>query len=213
MLIEYSNLPLGAIVMGLVALFLRLPNESDEKTVPEPISIRSARQFLFKLDLGGTVLLVACMCSLFMAMQWGGHSLEWSSPTIIGLFAVFGVLLGAFLLLEWNMGDNACIPFRVLKQRSIASGVVYLFLFSMPNFSVFNEALALFSEDYANTILVWGLYTNLLSKCQGLYCAEKWHRESVVESDSDLSCCSSRSFGVKVWILCGYWIRIWQGMD
>lgn len=60
-------------------------------------------------DVSGTVLLVASVCSLFMAMQWGDHSLEWSSPTIIRLFAAFGLLLGAFILIEWNMGDDASI--------------------------------------------------------------------------------------------------------
>jgi hypothetical protein len=34
------------------------------------------------------------------------------------------------------MGDHAPVPFRVLKQRSIVFGTVYLFLIAMPNFSV-----------------------------------------------------------------------------
>jgi len=76
------------------------------------------------------------MVSLFMAMQWGGQSLPWTSRTIIGLFVAFGLLLAFFILLEYKMGNDASVPYTVLKQRSIASGAVYLFFFAMPNFSV-----------------------------------------------------------------------------
>lgn len=127
-----SNLPLGAIVFLLVSMFLRLQADIAAK----PRQYRSAKHVLFALDLGGSALLISSMVALFLAMQWGGQSLPWSSPVIIGLFATFGALATLFLLLEWRMGDDASVPFIVLRQRSIASGAVYLFLIAMPNFSV-----------------------------------------------------------------------------
>ena len=133
-----SNLPLGAVVLGLVAVFLRLDRENRAGKVKTSSRGHDVGRFFFKLDLGGSLLLIASMCCLFMAMQWGGHRLPWNSPIIIGLSAVSGVLLVLFLLVEWNMGEDASVPFGVLKQRSIAFGVVYLFFFSMPNFSVCN---------------------------------------------------------------------------
>jgi hypothetical protein len=94
------NLPLGAVVTGLVAIFLKLHEGGRVGRVKCSNSRHGVGRFLFKLDLGGSVLLVASMCCLFMAMQWGGHRLPWSSPIIIGLFAVSGFLLLLFLFLE-----------------------------------------------------------------------------------------------------------------
>jgi len=126
------------MVLGLVAVFLRLDRENRAGKVKTSNGGHDVGRFFFKLDLGGSLLLIAFMCCLFMAMQWGGHRLPWSSPSIIGLFAVSGILLVLFLLVEWKMGEDASVPFGVLEQRSIAFGVVYLFFFSMPNFSVCN---------------------------------------------------------------------------
>jgi hypothetical protein len=127
-----SNLPLDAIVFVLVAALLKI--KYDNGLTQRPTCSR--RQFLSSLDLGGSILLIASMCSLFLAMQWGGHRLSWKSLNIVALLTLTGVLLALFVLLEWKMGDQASVPFRILQQRSMASGAVYLFMFSMPNFAV-----------------------------------------------------------------------------
>jgi hypothetical protein len=126
-----SNVPLGAIVFVLVIALLRLPLP-DQKA---DRSLCNWKQLLYQLDFGGSVLLVAFVSCLFMAMQWGGQRLPWRSPTIIALFTA-SVLFVFFLLLDIKMGEYASVLFRVLQRRSIAFGCVYLFLNSMPNFSV-----------------------------------------------------------------------------
>jgi hypothetical protein len=62
------DVPLGAVVFGLVVAFLRLPR-IDQKVGR---SVCSKRQLLYELDLGGIVLLIASVSCTFMAMQWGG---------------------------------------------------------------------------------------------------------------------------------------------
>jgi hypothetical protein len=113
-------------------MFLRLP--ADKASTAQESG--GLKRFLSSLDLGGSALLISSMVALFLAMQWGGQRLPWNSPVIIGLFVGFGVLVALFLLVEWRMGDDASVPFKILKQRSIASGAVYLFLIAMPNYSV-----------------------------------------------------------------------------
>ncbi|KAF2120122.1 major facilitator superfamily-domain-containing protein [Lophiotrema nucula] len=127
----WINLPLGAMVMLMVTVFLKLKSVDAARET----SNLSAKQVFFRLDPGGSALIIACAVCLLMAMQWGGQSLPWSSPTIISLLAAFVFLLLLFLVVEWRMGNDAAVPFRILRQRSIAFGAVYLFLFSMPNFS------------------------------------------------------------------------------
>jgi len=107
---------LGAVVLGLVAVFLRLDRGKGVGKAKTSSSGHDVGRFFLKLDLGGSLLLIASMCCLFMAIQWGGHRLPWSSPIIIGLFSVSGVLLVLFLLAEWKMGDDASVPFGVMSD-------------------------------------------------------------------------------------------------
>ena len=88
------------------------------------------------LDVLGTVLFLGAICCLVLALQWGGETLPWSSPTVIGLFVGFGLLLPVFGLVQWKRGDDAIIPLNILKQRSILAGSAFLFFFGMLNYIV-----------------------------------------------------------------------------
>jgi hydrogenase-4 membrane subunit HyfE len=123
---------LGAMVALLIAWFLRL--KTDKGAIRR--SKCGFRRSFVQFDPAGSVLMIAAVCCLLLAMQWGGQSLPWASPKIIVLFALSGVLLAVFVFVERKMGDDAIVPFAILKKRSIAFGTVYLFLFSMPNFAV-----------------------------------------------------------------------------
>jgi len=59
---------------------------------------------------------------LLLALQWGGSTYAWSSGRIIALFVVFGILLITFVGIQFWMQDNATVPPRVLKQRTVAAG-------------------------------------------------------------------------------------------
>jgi hypothetical protein len=184
--------------MLLVAVFLKLPAKSTEEVKLPPTG--SKKHFLHQLDLGGSALLIASMVALFLAMQWGGHQLPWSSPTIICLFTVSGILLALFVLLEWRMGDDASVPFRVLGQRSIASGAVYLFFFAGPNFSV---RIYWFGDGKVElTGIVWGVYTDVLPSRTGLQRTKKWRGATFPDIDADLDRGSCRGAGIEDWILC-----------
>ncbi|KAF1914749.1 permease of the major facilitator superfamily [Ampelomyces quisqualis] len=161
----WINLPLGAMVFMLVLACLKsmgVDGKADR-------SVCGIMQFLYRLDIGGSILLVASVSCLFMAMQWGGQSLPWGSPIVIGLVISSAVLFAFFLILEWAMGDDASVPFPVLQERSIASGGVYLFFFAMPNFSysvfvpMFFQAVKSFSAQRSGAELLFLAMTQILS--------------------------------------------------
>ena len=79
------------------------------------------------MDVLGTILFLGAVCCLIFALQQGGQTVPWNSPTIIGLFVGFGILFLAFGFVQWTRGENALIPLRVLRQRSILMGNCYLF--------------------------------------------------------------------------------------
>lgn len=88
------------------------------------------------MDFAGATLFLGAICCLILALQWGGQTLPWSSSTVIGLFIGSGLLSLLFAFVQWKRGDDALIPLRVLRQRSILMGSCYLFFFGMLNYVV-----------------------------------------------------------------------------
>lgn len=124
---HHSNLPIGFVTFVLILIFLKI--EHNRK----PMAIKTQ---LKKLDPIGAIMLLASVCCLLLALQWGGHAHAWRSATIIGLFIGFGLLFILFGIIQWKMGEDATIPFRVLKQRSILYASAFLFFIAMSNYVV-----------------------------------------------------------------------------
>lgn len=117
----WINVPTGGVAIILLCSFLRL-GESQEKNRNLPLRSKFGR-----MDVLGTILFLGAVCCLIFALQQGGQTVPWNSPTIIGLFVGFGILFLAFGFVQWTRGENALIPLRVLRQRSILMGNCYLF--------------------------------------------------------------------------------------
>lgn len=79
----YINLFIGA-ACAPAWLFL-LPSKDPRPGVPFKNRVR-------ELDYAGIVLLVGCLVSLIMAINFGGVTYDWTSGQIIGLFVCAGVL-------------------------------------------------------------------------------------------------------------------------
>lgn len=63
----------------------------------------------------------------FMALQLGGNLYAWDSATVIGLFCGAGVMFTMFLFWERHMGDNAMIPFSILRLRIVWTSCITMF--------------------------------------------------------------------------------------
>lgn len=113
----YINLPLGAITFVLVCLFYQDP-------VIGPLSSLILQEKVKKLDLLGTAVFVPSITFLLLALQWGGSTYGWGNARIVVLFAVFGLL---FVWLQWRAGDDALLPPRIMRQRSILAGIWFVF--------------------------------------------------------------------------------------
>ena len=115
----FINLPCGLFTV-LVALFiLKLP------TVPK--AKRTAREHFDQFDIIGTILFLPSIVSLLLAMQWGGSVYAWINGRIIGLFVVFGVLILAFISVQIWKQEDATVPPRIMKVRSISAGFLFSF--------------------------------------------------------------------------------------
>ncbi|KAK3349576.1 major facilitator superfamily domain-containing protein [Lasiosphaeria hispida] len=110
----YINLPLGALtVAGL--LVITIPDTKK----PKALSVLS--NIHHDLDLVGFALFSPASVMLLLALQYGANGLPWSSPTIIGLFCGSGATYIVWAVWNWHRGDEALIPFSILKKRVVWS--------------------------------------------------------------------------------------------
>lgn len=110
------NLPLGGATIAALVFLLHPP--SQEKSV-------SLRQQILRLDpLGSLVFLPGIVC-LLLALQWGGSTYSWNSGRIVALFIITAVLAIAFIAIEIWQQENAMVPPRIFRKRTIFSGVLF----------------------------------------------------------------------------------------
>jgi len=124
----YINLPIGAVVIGVVLLVLRVPPQKSEhvmqlKGIPW---LAKAAYLAVHLDLLGMLLLIPAIVSVLLGLQWGGTKYPWSHLGIILLFVLAAVLLAVFCYFQHQKQDMAMVPPRILKQRTILAGFWFM---------------------------------------------------------------------------------------
>lgn len=116
----YINLPIGAVTIIGIALFFTSPVRQNNSS-----SIGFSERFK-QFDPFGTIIFMPCVVCLLLALQWAGSKYPWSSGRIIALLVVFGILVIAFGAIQVWKQENATVPPRILKQRTIAFSVWYV---------------------------------------------------------------------------------------
>ncbi|OQE04920.1 hypothetical protein PENVUL_c028G01477 [Penicillium vulpinum] len=117
----YINLPIGGALAILLFLF----------KVPEPTTKLPPRQVLGtaikSLDLPGFMLISPAAVMFLLALQYGGTVHPWNSSIVIGLLVGAAVTFIIFLVWEYYQGDNAMVPFAMIKNRTVWSAAGNLF--------------------------------------------------------------------------------------
>lgn len=100
-----------------MGLLLLLPAKSPPRKYVGVSFLERVWQF----DPIGTAFLLPGLVLLLLALQWGGTEYAWSSTRIVVLLVLGLLLLVAFSISQFWIGDNATVPPRILGQRSIAA--------------------------------------------------------------------------------------------
>ncbi|KAI0424304.1 putative efflux pump [Xylaria sp. FL1042] len=116
----FINLPIGAVTLVVIGFFF--PDPVQKKPIQETLTQR-----LMRFDPIGTLIFIPAIVSLLLALQWGGTTYPWNNGRIIALFVVFGVLLIAFLYIQWRQQENATVPPRIFRQRTVMAGSFFAF--------------------------------------------------------------------------------------
>ncbi|KAK5814609.1 major facilitator superfamily domain-containing protein [Linnemannia elongata] len=114
----YINLPVGAVGMVLLAMFLHMNR-------PMNLSLAAAMR---SLDYAGIVLLIGAIIMILLGLNWGADAkYEWGSAVILCLLIIGVLVMVAFLVNEWKVAVNPIIPLRLLGTLSL--GMTYLPVF------------------------------------------------------------------------------------
>ncbi|KAG0650946.1 Aspyridones efflux [Hyphodiscus hymeniophilus] len=116
----YINLPIGAITMVVIAIFFTAPHRAK-------VAELGWKERIKEFDLYGTSVFIPAIICLLLALQWGGTKYPWGSGRIIALFVVFGVLIAAFISIQFWKQDSATIPPSIMKKRSMAAASWFSF--------------------------------------------------------------------------------------
>ncbi|KAK5945951.1 hypothetical protein PMZ80_000090 [Knufia obscura] len=106
----YINLPCGAVTIAFLT-FIRFPNNSASRKIFVPKTI------IKDFDIIGFAIFVPAIIMFMMALQWGGSTHPWSSPTIIGLLVGFAVALIPLCYWEYRAGIDAMFPIPLFRIR------------------------------------------------------------------------------------------------
>ena len=111
----YINLPIGAVTLVFIFFFYH------PTTRAKSLAAGGWKAKLEQFDIYGTLIFLPMIVCLLLALQWGGSKYPWSNGRIIGLFVAFGVLALLWGGIQHWKQDNATVPPRLIRQRTVAS--------------------------------------------------------------------------------------------
>jgi len=114
----YINLPFGFITALFITFFFKSPKTSKKSQV-------GIVGQLDQMDLPGTSVFLPGVICLLLALQWGGTKYNWANARIIALLVLAGLLIAAFVALQFLRGEKATVPPRVFKNRNIWSTAAF----------------------------------------------------------------------------------------
>jgi MFS family permease len=100
----YINLPVGILAFSLIRF-----------TLPADLSPRTPQA---RIDWAGAATITLAISALLLAVEWGGNTLLWTSPAMLGLGAVFLAALIGFGVIELR-APEPLLPLDLFRQQTI----------------------------------------------------------------------------------------------
>ncbi|TGO18939.1 hypothetical protein BPAE_0359g00010 [Botrytis paeoniae] len=120
----YINLPVGGAAAFILLFVVKGKSRKNTDTF---------LQKLRRMDPIGTLVFIAGIVSILLALQFGGNQYSLGDTRSILLFILGGILRMTFVTIQFTSGDDATVPIRIIKQRSVAS-VAWLSFFNSCSF-------------------------------------------------------------------------------
>ena len=82
------------------------------------------------MDFPGLLLIIGAIQCLLLALYWGGVLKPWNHNKVIGILLGFGLLLAAFIAIEYKQGQHAMLVHNILGKREVWAGAMFSFFLS-----------------------------------------------------------------------------------
>ncbi|WP_157975728.1 MDR family MFS transporter [Brachybacterium sp. YJGR34] len=139
----YLTLPLGIVAFAFILRFLHLETTEQHG----------------KFDLLGALTLTPGLVIALLATTWGGGEYAWSSPVILGMYAVAALFLIAFVIIETRV-EEPLLPLHLLLNPIVALSVAASFVIAVAMFGsiiyipVYAQAVMGVSATNSGAILI-----------------------------------------------------------
>lgn len=120
----YINLPIGAVAMVVLLVFLRLPTPKDKFS-----------EKLKRVDYAGTVIVLAFATLFLLALNFGGQTFPWKSAAVIVPLVLSVLLVVLLVFVEKKFAKEPLMPPRLFRNRSVVSVLLTNWFFGMTFFS------------------------------------------------------------------------------
>jgi EmrB/QacA subfamily drug resistance transporter len=115
------------VPLGVVTLAIAIPSVMESRGgSQEPAGTR--RSIVTRLDVPGLVTSAVALFTLTYALI-EGHDKGWTSPLIIGAFAVAAVMAAAFLVIESRV-EQPMVPLQLFRSGSFSGGIGTMMIWS-----------------------------------------------------------------------------------
>ncbi|PPJ58146.1 hypothetical protein CBER1_02616 [Cercospora berteroae] len=116
----WINLPIAAIALALLVLFLDVHNPRT----PFWTGIAA-------VDWYGIFALLGAIILLLLGLNFGGVTYPWDSPEVICLLVFGGLMIGVFVAIEWKLARYPLMPLPLFHDRSKNSAYLVAFTHGM----------------------------------------------------------------------------------
>jgi MFS family permease len=96
----YANIPLGLLALAMIVYKTPELSRGNRGTI----------------DFAGSFLLLVVFIPFLLALTWGGSKYDWTSPTLLVMFAVSLVALAIFIWVE-SRTEEAIMPLNLFQNR------------------------------------------------------------------------------------------------
>jgi MFS transporter, DHA2 family, glioxin efflux transporter len=118
----YINLPIGVVPFSFVFIFFKTPEQAKE------LQRTPLKEIMLSFDPFGILTFLASLICYFLAMSWGGIEKSWGSAPVVGLLVGWILLTILFIANEAWQGERALVVLRLMKNKDILIGSIYIFL-------------------------------------------------------------------------------------
>ncbi|KAI9272045.1 major facilitator superfamily domain-containing protein [Helicostylum pulchrum] len=164
----YINLPIGAVAMVLLFVFLKMP-------VPQG----NLKEKLKRIDYLGAVIVLVFATLFLLAMNFGGQLYPWKSAAVIVPLILSALLVIALVYVE-NKVEEPLMPPRLFKNVSVASVLATNWFFGMTFFSMIYY-LPIYFQVVRGDSAMWSgirlipmeMMIAVFSTCSGVFISKK----------------------------------------